>query len=169
LKDEGIDMQEFSVRLANGQDEDFLWDMLYHSIYVPEGGVLPPKSVLDEPHIKRILSGWGRDGDLALIAEDSNNRPIGAVYIRLFTEENKTYGYYNNQTPILGIAMLPEYRGKGIGTILLEGIFKEAKALGYQHISLSVDPNNPALRLYERFGFEKVGVDGTSWDMVAQV
>jgi [ribosomal protein S18]-alanine N-acetyltransferase len=165
----GYFMQEFSVRLADEQDEVFLWNMLYHSIYVPEGGSLPPRSVLDEPHINRILNGWGREGDLALIAENSNNQSIGAVYIRLFTEENKTYGYYNDQTPILGIAILPEYRGKGIGTILLEGIFKEAKALGYTHISLSVDPNNPARRLYERFGFEKVGVDGTSWDMVAAV
>jgi [ribosomal protein S18]-alanine N-acetyltransferase len=160
-------MNEFNMRKATAQDEDFLWEMLYHSIHVPEGQPLPPRSVLKEPHIHRILSGWGREGDQALIATDSAEKSIGAVYVRLFDETNKTYGYVDNETPILGIAMLPEYRGKGIGSLLLEGIMKEAKASGYKKISLSVDPNNPALRLYERFGFVKIGVDGTSWDMVA--
>jgi ribosomal protein S18 acetylase RimI-like enzyme len=67
------------------------------------------------------------------------------------------------------MAILPAYRGKGIGTKLMQEICTLASINGYKTISLSVDPSNPALRLYERFGFQKIGVDGTSWDMKANL
>lgn len=159
-------MNEYKIRYSTEVDTEFLWEMLYQAIYVPEGQTPPPKAILQESNIKIILEGWGRKGDLGLIAVDSSNKPVGAVWMRLFDDSNKTFGYVDNQTPILGIAMLPNTRGKGVGTLLLEEAFKEAKAIGFKKISLSVDPQNPALRLYERFGFEKIGVDGTSWDMV---
>jgi ribosomal protein S18 acetylase RimI-like enzyme len=52
---------------------------------------------------------------------------------------------------------LPEYRGQGIGTALLEQMLEAARKL-YPAISLSVSPNNQALRLYQRMGFEIVDV-----------
>jgi [ribosomal protein S18]-alanine N-acetyltransferase len=159
-------MNDFIIRLATEKDIDFLWDMLYEAIYVPEGQTPPPKDILNEPNIKKILNGWGRKGDQALIALDSSNHPVGAVWIRLYDESQKMYGYVDPHTPILGIAMLPNYRGQGIGTLLLEEVIKMAKTSGIKKISLSVDPNNPALRLYERYGFQKIRIDGTSWDMV---
>lgn len=42
---------------------------------------------------------------------------------------------------------------------------EQAKLDGYKAISLSVDPRNPSTRHYERFGFIKCGVSGTSWIM----
>ena len=56
--------------------------------------------------------------------------------------------------------------GKGIGTILLKEMIRKAKNSGFISLSLSVDPKNLALRLYERQGFVKVGINGTSWDMM---
>jgi [ribosomal protein S18]-alanine N-acetyltransferase len=160
---------KFNIRHAISEDINFLWEMLYQAIYVPEGQTPPPKEIMNEPHIKQILEGWGRSGDLSLIAIDTSNEPVGAVWIRLFNDDNKTFGYVDNETPILGIALHPHVRGKGIGTLLMEEVLKEAKELGYKKMSLSVDPNNPALRLYERYGFKKIGVDGTSWDMLTQL
>jgi [ribosomal protein S18]-alanine N-acetyltransferase len=160
---------KFNIRHAISEDIHFLWEMLYQAIYVPEGQTPPSKEIMNEPHIRQILEGWGRSGDLSLIAVDASNQPVGAVWIRLFNDDNKTFGYVDHETPILGIALHPHVRGKGIGTLLMEEVLKEAKELGYKKVSLSVDPNNPALRLYERYGFKKIGVDGTSWDMVTQL
>jgi ribosomal protein S18 acetylase RimI-like enzyme len=38
---------------------------------------------------------------------------------------------------------------------------------GFTRISLSVDPQNSALRLYESEGFSQVGESGTSWTLTA--
>lgn len=64
------------------------------------------------------------------------------------------------------MALLPEYRGKGIGTLLLNEMIRKVKDSGLISLSLSVDLKNPALRLYKRQGFVKVSVDGISWDMM---
>lgn len=160
-------MKSYSIRLGTEKDEEFLWEMLYQAIYIPEGEPRPSRDILKEPEIAKSMAGWGRLGDTALIAADKNNVPIGAVWIRLFAETNKTYGYVDEKTPLLGMALLPEYRGKGIGTALLAEMLRLTKEGGNPGISLSVDPNNPALQLYKRFGFKKIGVDGTSWDMLA--
>jgi len=163
-------MCNHTYRIATEEDTDFLWEMLYQAIYVQEGEVRPSKDILNNPELQRCLSGWGREGDLAILSVDSSsNNPFGAVWVRLFDESNRIYGYVGKGVPVLGMAILPEYRGQGIGTVLIEKMLKTCKELGYQSISLSVDPNNPALRLYERQGFKKVGVAGTSWDMVANI
>ncbi|WP_354670002.1 GNAT family N-acetyltransferase [Paenibacillus sp. BSR1-1] len=142
--------------------------MLYQAIFIPDGKHRPSRDILMEPNIQQSLKGWGRKGDTALIAIDASNNPIGAVWVRLFDENNSTYGYINSQTPLLGMALLPEYRGKGIGTALLGEMLRITKEAGFGAVSLSVDPKNPALKLYNRLGFKKVGVDGTSWNMIVE-
>jgi ribosomal protein S18 acetylase RimI-like enzyme len=61
------------------------------------------------------------------------------------------------QTPELTIAVVPSRRGKGLGRELLAKLLEQARAEGYEQISLSVEPDNPAIRLYEQHGFAKVG------------
>ncbi len=60
---------------------------------------------------------------------------------------------------------MPEHRGKGIGSELLNSILAELKNQGIDAASLSVDPRNPAIRLYKRFGFIEVGMVGSSITM----
>lgn len=157
---------EYKIRQETEQDNDFLWEMLYQSIFIVEGEAKPSREILKQPDLLKYLCNWGRQGDIALIATDSSDNPVGAIWIRLFDETNKTYGYIDENTPVLSIALLPEYRGKGIGTMLLKEMIRKAKNFGFISLSLSVDPKNPALRLYERQGFVKVGINGTSWDMM---
>lgn len=60
---------------------------------------------------------------------------------------------------IIDISILPEYRGKGIGQELLSRILTEAR----QHrlvVSIHVERNNRALRLYERLGFRPIDEEG---------
>ncbi len=54
------------------------------------------------------------------------------------------------------MAVLPEYRGMGVGTALLRAVISRGAEVGYRGISLSVDMRNPALHLYERLGFQAV-------------
>lgn len=56
---------------------------------------------------------------------------------------------------IIDIALLPEFRGRGIGTALLEGILEEGQASG-RPVTIHVERFNPALRLYERLGFRTI-------------
>jgi ribosomal protein S18 acetylase RimI-like enzyme len=51
---------------------------------------------------------------------------------------------------------VPSRRGRGYGAELLTSLLAQAAEDGFSAISLSVEPDNPALALYERHGFEKV-------------
>jgi len=155
----------FKIRPITYSDIPFLWEMLYQSIYVSAGEAPPSKDIINEPDLAKYVEGWGREGDIGFIALNSDNESIGSVTLRFFDESNKGYGFIDNKTPELGMAILKEYRGRGIGTELIKAIIQEAKAKGIASISLSVDPNNLAMRLYRRFGFTEVGTAGTSVTM----
>lgn len=75
---------------------------------------------------------------------------------------------------VLGIAVLPEYRGRGIGSALLRAAIDEARGAGLTRIELSYRSGNARVgALYERFGFvvegrqrNAVRVDGKYEDLV---
>lgn len=75
----------------------------------------------------------------------------------------------------LGMGLLPEYRGKGIGSALLENVIKKAKQFGLEKIELHVyTTNEPAITLYRKFGFTQEGtikkyrkLDGEYFDCLA--
>ena len=147
-------------------DAGFLRQMMYHAIYVPEGTAPLPESVLNEPGIIRYFENWGRKDDLGFIAIDGIKQcQIGAVWIRLLTGKNRGYGYVDDTIPELSIAVMPEYRGRGVGSKLLAALLKEA-GKKWRSVSLSVTATNPAVRLYRRFGFESVFTVGDSLTMV---
>ena len=62
---------------------------------------------------------------------------------------------WEDEIRIIDIALVPEYRGRGIGTRLLRDLLDEAAASG-KRLSIHVELNNPARRLYERLGFGPV-------------
>jgi len=137
-------------------DEPFLWEMLYQAIYVPPGSPAPPRQIVSNPDLSRYVQGWGKAGDFGLIALIGRDRlPAGAAWLRLLTEDNEGYGYVDDLTPELCISVLPESRGMGIGTQLLNQLFENVQHR-HQAVSLSVSKKNPALRLYRRLGFEVV-------------
>lgn len=57
---------------------------------------------------------------------------------------------------VLDIALLPEWRGRGVGATCLKRLIAEAVRLG-QTVTIQVEQNNPARRLYDRLGFAPVG------------
>ena len=159
VKIEMTDFVNYTIRPALSSDEPFLREMFYQALHV-EGQEPYPREVLDRPHIAKYIRDWGRAGDLGFVAVDSNGQPIGAVWCRLLSEEEKGFAHIDDETPELGIAVAPEHRGKGIGTDLFKQLLEAAENL-YPSIALSVSPKNRAIRLYERLGFEKVDVRET--------
>jgi ribosomal protein S18 acetylase RimI-like enzyme len=149
------------IRHAGAQDLPFLRDMLRHAYYARWG------SEADVP-LERYVAGWGRDGDNALVAIDQF-QPVGAAWYRLFEQDEPGYGYVDEETPELTIAVVPSRRGLGLGEQLLTALLEDARAAGYRRISLSVEPDNPALHLYEQHGFAKVGERGGAWVMRAEL
>lgn len=156
-------MSEPSFRPLLPSDEPFLWKMLYHALYVPPGQPPYPPEILQQPEIRRYVEGWGRDGDsgfLALLAA----QPVGACWLRLFPQSAPGYGFIDENTPELSIALLPEYRGWGLGSELLKFTINHLKNK-YDSISLSVSATNPAVHLYNRVGFIPMNHIGSGGDI----
>lgn len=154
------------IRRLKKANEPFLWEMLYHALYVSEGHDPFPKEIVTEPEIAKYVLGWGKAGDLGLaVIDEVIEQPVGAVWIRLFTSENRGYGYVDNDIPELSIAILPNYRNRGLGTDLMNRMISEA-GRRYPGLSLSVSSDNPAKRLYQRLGFEIIAQHGTSFTMM---
>lgn len=80
---------------------------------------------------------------------------MGAAWARLLRGENGGYGYVDDETPELAIAVCPEARDAGIGARLISTLLEAARPR-YHALSLSVRADNPAQRLYQRMGFEAV-------------
>jgi ribosomal protein S18 acetylase RimI-like enzyme len=96
--------------------------------------------------------------------------PAGAAWYRLFSRDRPGYGFVDERTPELAIAVVPNARGKGVGSALLEALLERARAEGHDAISLSVDRNNAgAIELYERHGFERVREVDDSVTMLAHL
>jgi len=58
---------------------------------------------------------------------------------------------------ICGVALLPDYRGRGIGAGLMQTARQQARQFGYKRLSLVVfEENTAAVRLYRRLGYETI-------------
>ena len=66
------------------------------------------------------------------------------------------YGFVDDATPEVSIGVLEAWRGQGIGEQLLRRLAQDAWRTGLLALCLSVERQNPAVRLYERCGFETV-------------
>lgn len=69
------------------------------------------------------------------------------------------------QIQVVDVALLPEYRGQGIGTSLLRGVLAQADRMG-RSIALHVEKQSRAVRLYERLGFLISGESGLYFEML---
>lgn len=153
------------VRPGKPTDLGFLEEMLFEAFSWNTGAEPPTFAAFrDHPEFTKLLAGWGRFGDRAVIAE-GEQQPVGAAWFRLWTPELHSYGFVDEETPELVIAVASAHRGKAIGRSLLEALISTARADGFPALSLSVSPPNTARQLYESMGFLKVGESGTSWTL----
>jgi len=141
------------IRVMSESDYVCLNEFLYQAIFIPEGEQLPPRSIINEPEIFVYIKDFGTQaGDLGVVAEQ-NGQIVGVAWTRVIP----AYGHIDNETPELAISILPEFRGYGIGTRLMGNLFELLRKNGYNLTSLSVQKDNPAVRLYRRLGYEMSG------------
>ena len=129
-----------------------------------------------KPIVERLGSAADLDGVLAIEEASFNNpttrewyegelkRPEVCFIYVLRTPTHPVAGFcafwlVAEQAHINNLAILPELRGHGLGSQLLEAITAEAARLGASMLTLEVrQSNEPARRLYERAGFCQEGV-----------
>lgn len=161
------------VRPATEEDESFLWEMLYEAVHwgaEETGPKPPPEELLQEPGLRRYLEGWGRKNDFAVVALVEGGGRIGAAWYRTFPAHEPGYGFVDEATPDIAIAVVPDQRGAGVGDALLRTLMDAARSNGFGAISLSVQKSNHvAAKLYERNGFVRLREDRDSWVMKAEL
>lgn len=134
------------LRAADLKDETFLWEAQCHAALLDS-----IVAVHSNPILARYVEEWGRAGDVGVIAE-YEDKPVGAAWCRLFSKESPAWGWVDETTPEISVAVLPEFRQMGIGTSLLTSLL-EVSYENSKMLSLAVRSTNPALRLYLRLGF----------------
>jgi len=143
---------DVEIRPAVPADQAFISEMQYQAFFVPPGTPPFDRALLDDPAIQPYHADFGtRAGDVGRIAVDRRGAPVGAAWVRRV----HGYGFVDDDTPELGVAVVAGRRGTGVGGALLESLLAAVP-----RVSLSVDRRNPALRLYERLGFVVVRADG---------
>lgn len=145
--------QQISLRPTAPDDESFLY-RLYASTREEELAVLPWNDSEKEAFLttqfaaqhKYYHQEFGK-AEFQVIEQD--HEPIGRLYL----------DHRDDEIRIIDIALLPAYRNKGIGSKYLEAILEQGQGAGLP-VRIHVEQNNPALRLYDRLGFQKVTENG---------
>jgi ribosomal protein S18 acetylase RimI-like enzyme len=141
---------------------------------------LRPAAAADRPLLRAVYASTRAD-ELALVAWDAPVKEAflaqqfdaqdahyrehypGATFDVIEVDGQAAGRLYVHRGPrdirIMDIALLPGYRGQGTGTDLLHSLVAEAQASG-RTLSIHVEVNNPARRLYERLGFRPAAEHG---------
>ncbi len=130
----------FRLRPADSSDFDFIWRLRAETM----------KAVISEAY------GWNEETQREYAAESLagqivlvDEKPVGVL----------TLLDWGDQLHLSWMAILPEMQGQGLGGELLEHC-RQCAIEADKPITLQVLRNNPAIRLYERFGFKTYAYDG---------
>jgi GNAT superfamily N-acetyltransferase len=131
------------LRPVGHGDVRFLRDLLRHAYHwrLNEDPDLP---------VFRYVANWGRPGDAGVIAFDGRGA-YGAAWYRLFSSGEPGFGFVDDATPELTIAVVPSRRGQGVGAELLEALLDQARRDGFDAVSLSAEKEQTGF--YEEHGF----------------
>jgi ribosomal protein S18 acetylase RimI-like enzyme len=141
------------MRPLHRDDQARLWEWLHIALWDPPPAPLRPREVLDHPSVRIYAEDWGKPGDVGVVAQ-VDGVDAGACWMRLLPE-GVGLAYVDARTPQLGIALSPQFQRRGFGEPLMRAALRAASDQGYEQVSLTVHPANPAIALYERCGFRK--------------
>ena len=136
------------IRKIKISEYPILEEFVYHATFLPSGVEPLPREAIFEPNIFVYIKDFGGKDDCGIVVEQEG-KIIGAAWTRIIP----AYGHIDDKTPELAISVLPNYRGQGIGSKIMENLFKLLRARGYKQTSLSVQKENPAVRFYKRLGY----------------
>jgi ribosomal protein S18 acetylase RimI-like enzyme len=145
--------QSVHLRPAGPADEELLF-RVYASTRAQELSPVPWSEEQKQGFLRQQFSAqsayWAEhypDAERSIIEVDG--LPAGRLYVQRWEKEIR----------LVDIALLPEFRRRGVGTSLLRGLFSEATRRGVP-VTIHVEIFNPARALYERLGFESRGEQG---------
>lgn len=146
------------TRPATPEDQAFLFE-LYCSTRQEEMAAWGWSAAQQEPFLRMQFTAQQRSYELSYPEADHriillDNVRIGRILVARNGEE----------ILLVDIALLPDYRGSGIGTALIRELLDEAAETS-RPVRLQVYRNNPAQRLYQRLGFYKIGENEIYYDM----
>lgn len=153
------------IRDIKPDEHFFLEEMLNEAVYVADESRKAQILIELRPDLLKYFAHFGRAGDTGLVAVQEGLL-IGAIWTRLFDKQSGSYGFVDEKTPELGMAVVPAYRNRGIGALLILELFKKLAESGYTTVSLSVNKANQALNLYKRSGFQIFSEDENAFTML---
>ncbi len=152
------------IRELKPEEYHLLDDFLYEAIFIPEGVEPPPRVIINQPELQVYVENFGSEHDNALIAV-VDGRPAGMVWTRIMND----YGHIDDDTPSFAISLHEQYRGRGIGTVLMRCMLDILREKGYAQASLAVQKANYAVKMYKKTGFEITGGSEEEYIMVCRL
>ncbi|HOO43014.1 MAG TPA: GNAT family N-acetyltransferase [Bacteroidales bacterium] len=156
------------VREIEKHEIPLLEEFLYQAVFIPEGKERPGREILKLPKIAVYIKDFGKQSDFCLVLQHEN-KIIGAIWSRLFPENEKGFGFVDSDTPEIAMSVLQSYRKQGVGTLLLKAMLDRLARNGYRQVSLSVDVLNYACKMYQKSGFITIGTSGESVTMIKKL
>lgn len=147
-----------SIRRATEVDAALLLEMVALAAdWRPGSDIRSGADVLADGSLARYAAHWPKAGDDGWVAEDAEGRAVGAAWWRFFRSDDPGYGFVASDVPEVSIAVRPEHRDRGLGCALMQRLISHAQEEALNGLSLSVERENAAMRLYARLGFVQVG------------
>ena len=143
-------MKEYSIREIRMSETPLLEDFLYEAIFIPKGVAPPPRSIIKNEDLQVYVRDFGQSPDDKCLVAEVDGKIVGAVWSRIMED----YGHIADGIPSLAISLYKEYRNQGIGTALLQQMIQLLQREGYEKVSLSVQKENYASRMYLKAGFD---------------
>ena len=141
------------LRLADAGDFAALERMLLEAVnWSPDREPLTLEQLRENDMLVRYVEGWPRDGDAGVIAEEGDG-VVGAAWFRLFPRDRPGFGFIDESTPEVSLAVTSGWRGRGVGSRLLAALIEIGRERDVEGLSLSVESRNRAVGLYRRLGF----------------
>jgi ribosomal protein S18 acetylase RimI-like enzyme len=144
---------QYQLRAATDADREFLC-AVYGSTRTEELSAVPWEEGVKQAFIEQQFSAQdahykahyqGATFDVIEVTD----QPAGRLYLHRGRSDIR----------IMDIALLPAFRGQGIGTAVFQALMHEAGNSG-RSVSIHVEANNPARTLYDRLGFVRAGEHG---------
>ena len=157
------------LRRADASDLPALERLLLEAVnWSPDRNQLTLQELQDNDTLVRYVEEWPRDDDVGVVAEDDDS-VVGAAWFRRFTRDRPGFGFIDELTPEVSVAVAPGCRRGGVGSQLLAALIEIGRERGFERLSLSVDSRNPAVHLYRRLGFVVVLDENGSYTMRLQL
>lgn len=157
-------MNNIITREIKPEEYYLLEDFLYEAIFIPKGYNKPSRDIINNKELQVYIKDFGKKDDNCIVAL-IDNKIVGACWTRIMND----YGHIDDSIPSLAISLYEEYRGKGIGTKLIEEMLKLLKEKMYKKVSLSVQKENYAVNMYKKAGFKIVDETEEEYIMVCDL